>query len=92
MRAKSTRSPAPPETGRGRDKDSRAALSKRIWVILSVLTGLLIYTGIGMITARGQLDDVTSALQQAEARAKETSLKLLVERYSKRAKVRQKLL
>jgi len=76
MRAKSTRSPAPPETGRGTNEDTRAALSKRIWVILSVLTGLLIYTGIGMVTARGQLDDVTSALQQAEARAKETGLKL----------------
>jgi cell shape-determining protein MreC len=76
MRVKSTRSPAPPETGRGTNEDTRAALSKRIWVILSVLTGLLIYTGIGMVTARGQLDDVTSALQQAEARAKETGLKL----------------
>lgn len=52
------------------------ALSKRIWVILTVLAGLLIYTGIGMISARSQLDGVTSALSQAETRVKETEVKL----------------
>ncbi|MHA1164901.1 MAG: hypothetical protein ACTSP0_04875 [Alphaproteobacteria bacterium] len=77
MRKKSAGGSAIPERERGIDEVSQAALSKRIWVILTVLAGLLIYTGIGMITAQGQLDGVTSALQRAETRAKETGLKLI---------------
>ena len=76
LRKKTDQSSAMPEAGQGIDDDSQAALSKRIWVLLIVMAGLLIYASYGMITARGQLEGVTSALQKSQTRAKENELKL----------------
>ncbi len=76
MRKKSTRGPAMPETGRGMDEGARAVVSKWIWAVLAVLAGLQIYAGIGMYTARGQVESITAALQRAENRVKITGIKL----------------
>lgn len=65
-----------PKPGRGIDEESVARISKRIWVIFAILIGLQIYTAIGMISARSQLESVMTALQQAETRVKQTDLKL----------------
>lgn len=74
---KTDQSSAMPEAGQGLDENSRAALSKRIWAILIVMIGLLIFTGISMITAKSQLEGITSALQHAQTKAKDSELKLM---------------
>ncbi len=54
----------------------RASLSKRVWAGLAVLTGLLIFAGVGLIQARGELASAMTALRQTQAKAGETEVLL----------------
>lgn len=62
--------------GQAMDAESRVSVSLRIWAALAILTALLIYTGIGMFQARGELEKTNAALRQAEGKAKEIDLVL----------------
>ncbi len=62
--------------GQGLNEVSRVAISARIWAALGILIILLMFTGVGMFMARGELENVRSALQQAEARVKQSDLRL----------------
>lgn len=61
------------ETRRPGAEVYQASVSKRIWVALAVLGGLLVLTGVGMIQARSELASVRAGLRQAEARADESA-------------------
>lgn len=60
----------------GMDEVSRVAISTRIWAAFGVLTLLLVVTGVGLFMTRGELAGVSSALRQAESRAKESAMRL----------------
>jgi len=77
LRKKNHQTSAMPETEQRLDEDGQAVLSKRIWAILIVMTGLLVFTGISMITAKGRLEGITSALQRAQTKAKDSEMKLI---------------
>ncbi len=76
MRNRSAEAAAVAGPERAVDMEPRVSLSLLIWVVLAILSGLLIFTGLGMFQARGELEKTNAALRQVESRANETDLLL----------------
>jgi chromosome segregation ATPase len=58
------------------DEVTRVAVSTRIWSLLLVLFLLLAVTAVSLFMSRDELANLRSSLQQAESKARESSLRL----------------
>ena len=55
------------QPGQAVDPQTRVVgVSRRIWVALALLAALLVYTGVGMFMARGELRELQATAKEAE--------------------------